>query len=117
MGFFELFEIGFIGLFFTLSNLYLTLPMYIFLALGFAVQFLVLNKRIKLIFRFATVIALSVCVILCEILWQSITGWERLAIDVAYMLVLCLIIGVLFAFTVYYIIRTVKKYKHKNKGV
>ena len=105
MGFMELFEIGFFSAFINWSSLWLSALIYVCIALGFAVQYLLLKKCRSVGARCWTYTIDAIGILLCEVWWHTVTGWDRLGADIVYGFFVCLLIGHLLALTVYRIRR------------
>lgn len=93
MGFLELFEIGFFTALWNWSNPFLTVLVYAFIFAGAVIQLVLLRKCRKPVFRWSLI---GICVIgiaLSECAWHVITGWDRLAIDIIYRIIVCPAIG------------------------
>lgn len=92
MGFIELLEMGFFHTFFNFSNPYISVPVYILVFIGFFVQTNILKKytaRRKYSFIFVCICGIFIS----EIIWNNITGWDRIAVDLIYGFIICLLIG------------------------
>ena len=93
MGIADLFEIGFFTAFWNWSNGILTLAVYACLGIGVVLQML-LQKKCRSIAMTWTLIALCLGgALVSEILWHAITGWDRLAVDILYGAIVCILIG------------------------
>ena len=101
MGFAELFEIGFFTAWIIPSNFGLTAAIYVGVAISFALQYLLLQKCRRAAARYWTYFLDAVGILLCEILWHTVTGWDRLAVDIVYGFFVCLLIGHLIALPVF----------------
>ena len=93
MGFLELFEIGFFTALWNWSNPFLTLLVYVFIVMGALIQLILLKKCRKTITRWSLLGICGIGVVFSECTWQVITGWDRLAIDIIYGVIVCLTIG------------------------
>ena len=93
MGFFELFEIGFFTALWNWSNPFLTVLVYAFIVMGALIQLILLNKCRKTITRWSLIGFCGIGVVFSEFAWQVITGWDRLAIDIIYGVIVCLALG------------------------
>ncbi len=96
-GILMLIEIGFFGAFIDLSNLYLTIPMYLLVLIGFGVQSLLLKCCRAGWRRWTFAAALLAGAAAGEIACAVITGWDLLGVLILYGFVLCLAIGALAA--------------------
>lgn len=108
MGFIELFEIGFFTAFWNWSTPNLTILLYLCVAAGFALQFILQKKYRKPAAYWSIIILCAFGIIVSECAWQSITGWDRLGIDIIYGLIVCLLLGCVMAMVV-----SILKNKHK----
>ena len=97
MGIAELFEIGFFTAFWNWSNPILTALVYAFVIVGVVIQIILKKKCRKPIMKWLLIGICGVGIIISECLWQAITGWERLAIDILYGLAICLLLGAIIA--------------------
>ena len=93
MGIAELFEIGFFTAFWNWSNPILTALVYACLIVGVMIQIILQMKCQKSKMKWLLMGICGVGIVICECLWQVITGWDRLAIDIIYGLVICLLVG------------------------
>ena len=93
MGIVELFEIGFFVAFWNWSNPILTALVYAFVIVGVIVQIILQKKCRKSKMKWLLIGICIVGTVICECLWQVITGWDRLAIDIIYGLAICLLFG------------------------
>ena len=93
MGIMELFDIGFFTTFWNWSSPILTMLIYSSVVLGFIIQFLLRRKCHKPILRWMLVILCTIGIIVSECVWQVITGWERLSVDMFYGLFICILLG------------------------
>ena len=93
MGITELFEIGFFTAFWNWSNPILTVLIYAFVIVGVMIQIILQKKCRKPKMKWLLIGICGVGIIICECLWQVITGWEKLAIDIFYGLAICLLLG------------------------
>ena len=93
MGLAELFEIGFFTAFWNWSNPILTAIVYAFVFVGALIQIILQKKCRRPIMKWLLIGLCGVAIVNCECLWQVITGWDRLAIDMIYGVVICLLMG------------------------
>ena len=93
MGFLELFEIGFFTALWNWSNPFLTLLVYVFIVMGALIQLILLMKCRKTITRWSLIGFCGIGVVFSECAWQVITGWDLLAVDIIYGIIICLVIG------------------------
>ena len=93
MGFLELFEIGFFTALWNWSNPFLTVLVYTFIVIGAVIQLLLLKKCLKTITRWSLIGICGIGIVISECACQVITGWDRLAIDIIYGIIVCLVIG------------------------
>lgn len=93
MGIAELFEIGFFTAFWNWSNPILTGLVYFCVIVGAVLQIILQKKGRKPITKWLLIGVCGIGIIICECLWQAITGWDRLTIDIIYGLAICLLIG------------------------
>ncbi len=93
MGFLELFEIGFFTALWNWSNPILTGLVYLFIAIGALIQFVLLRKCRKPAMRWSLVGICGIGIVFSECAWQVITGWDLLAVDIIYGIIICLVIG------------------------
>jgi len=100
MGIAELFEIGFFTAFWNWSNPILTALVYAFVIVGVVIQIVLQKKCRKPIMKWLLIGICGVGIIISECLWQAITGWDRLAIDIIYGLAICLLLGAIITIIV-----------------
>ena len=93
MGIFELFEIGFFTALWNWSNPILTILVYACIAIGALIQFVLLRKCRKPAMRWSLIGICGIGIIISECAWQVITGWDRLGIDIIYVIIVCLLVG------------------------
>ena len=93
MGLAELFEIGFFTAFWNWSNPILTAIVYAFVFVGALIQIIFQKKSRKPKITWLPIGICGVGIVICECLWQGMTGWERLGLDVIYGVVICLLMG------------------------
>ena len=110
MGLFELFEIGFFHSLWNFANPALSILTYLYILLGFLVEILLQMKCKNNFFKFLPISLCVTGIILSEVLFSLITGWERLAISIFYGLTLCFLTGTLIAKFVYWIRRNNKSF-------
>jgi len=92
-GLFELIEIGFFEGFWNWSNPILTLLIYLCVILGAAVQYILLKKCQKPVFRWAVIGLCTAGILISESALIFITGWDRLGIHFLYGFTLCILLG------------------------
>ena len=93
MGIVELFEIGFFTAFINWSNSLLTVLVYAFVIVGGVIQIILSNKCRNPIMKWSLMGLCGVGIMICECLWQTITGWDRIAVDFVYGFIICLLLG------------------------
>ena len=93
MGILELFEIGFFSALWNWSNPFLTVLVYAFIAIGALIQYALFRKCRKPAMRWSLIGTCGIGIVFSECAWQIITGWDRLAIDIIYGIIVCLVIG------------------------
>lgn len=64
---------------------------------GVVIQIILQKKCRKSIIKWLLIGIYGVGIIISECLWQAITGWDRLAIDIIYGLTICLLLGAIIA--------------------
>ena len=94
--FLELIEYGFFEAFWNWSNPALTLLIYFFILIGAVVQYLLLKKCQKRVFRFGLIGLCAIYTLISEYAMIFITGWDRFGIIVLYGFVICILIGAVF---------------------
>ena len=99
----EMYEIGMFHAFFSIEAWQITIPLWICVALGFMVQY-VLLKKITIYARWIFAAVITLLVILCEALSHIITGWDLFGLLIIYGGVFALFIGIIIA-TITYKIR------------
>lgn len=99
----EMYEIGMFHAFFSTEAWQITIPLWICVALGFMVQY-VLLKKITIYARWIFAAVITLLVILCEALSHIITGWDLFGLLIIYGGVFALFIGIIIA-TITYKIR------------
>ena len=92
----ELIEYGFFEAFWNWSNPALTLLIYFFILIGAVVQYLLLKKCQKRVFRFVLIGLCAIYTLISEYAMIFITGWDRFGIIVLYGFVICILIGAVF---------------------
>lgn len=97
MGFIELFEIGFFTAFWNWTVPHLTILIYFCTASGFALQSILQKRCHKPAIRCSLIVLCAFGIIVSECAWHSITGWDRLGVDIIYGLILCLLLGAVIA--------------------
>ena len=93
MGFLELFEIGFFTALWNWSNSFLTILEYVFIVVGTVIQVILLKKCRNPVSRWSLIGFCGIGIVISECGWQMITGWDRLAIDIIYGIIVCILIG------------------------
>ncbi len=93
MGIAELFEVGFFMAFINWSSPILTALVYSFVAVGAILQFVLQKNCRKPAMKWLIVCLCGIGIVVSECVWQMITGWDRLAVDIIYGLIICLLIG------------------------
>ena len=99
----EMYEIGMFHAFFSTEAWQITIPLWICVALGFMVQY-VLLKKITIYARWIFAAVIILLVILCEALSRIINGWDLFGLLIIYGGVFALFIGIIIA-TITYKIR------------
>lgn len=95
MGIAELFEVGFFTALWNWSNPILTALIYFCIAAGVILQ-IVFQKKCRSPFaRWLLIVLCIVGMIISECLWQVITGWDRIAVDLLYGSMICIFLGAL----------------------
>lgn len=102
----EMFEIGMFHAFFSTEAWQITIPLWICVIAGFAIQYILL-KKVKSYFKWAFAFILTIAVITLEGLSHIITGWDLFGLLIIYGGVFALFIGVILSIIIYFI---------KNKG-
>ena len=108
--FLELIEYGFFEAFWNWSNPALTLLIYFFILIGAAIQYLLLKKCQKRVFRFGLIGLCTIYILVSEYAMIFITGWDRFGIIVLYGFVICILIGAVFMTIIQWI-----KNRNQNK--
>lgn len=108
--FLELIEYGFFEAFWNWSNPALTLLIYFFILIGAAIQYLLLKKCQKRVFRFGLIGLCAIYTLISEYAMIFITGWDRFGIIVLYGFVICILIGAVFMTIIQWI-----KNRNQNK--
>lgn len=108
--FLELIEYGFFEAFWNWSNPALTLLIYFFILIGAVVQYLLLKKCQKRVFRFGLIGLCAIYTLISEYAMIFITGWDRFGIIVLYGFVICILIGAVFMTIIQWI-----KNRNQNK--
>ena len=91
--FLELIEFGFFEAFCNWSNPTLTLLIYLCVLIGAVVQYLLLKKCQKRVFRFGLIGLCAIYILVSEYAMNFITGWDRFGIIVLYWFVICILLG------------------------
>ena len=108
--FLELIEFGFFEAFCNWSNPTLTLLIYLCVLIGAVVQYLLLKKCQKRVFRFGLIGLCAIYILVSEYAMIFITGWDRFGIIVLYGFVICILIGAVFMTIIQWI-----KNRNQNK--
>ena len=108
--FLELIEFGFFEAFCNWSNPTLTLLIYLCVLIGAVVQYLLLKKCQKRVFRFGLIGLCAIYILVSEYAMIFITGWDRFGIIVQYGFVICILIGAVFMTIIQWI-----KNRNQNK--
>lgn len=66
---------------------------YIFIAIGALIQYALLRKCRKPAKLWSLIGICGIGIVISECAWQMITGWDRLAIDIIYGIIVCILIG------------------------
>ena len=93
MGFLELFEIGFFTALWNWSNQFLTILEYVLIVVGSVIQLILLKKCRNSVSRWSLIGICGIGIVISECACQMITGWDRLAIDIIYGIIVCILIG------------------------
>ena len=93
MGIIELFDVGVFTALFYWANPFLTIIEYLCILVGMLIQWFLYKKYNHSKTRWALMIVGVIGIIICECVWHLITGWERLALDVVYGGIICIMIG------------------------
>ena len=98
----ELFEIGFfMCLFHFGGNIWLSLIEWIFILIGFLIQYILLKKAQTLIVKVAFHILFLAGLIVGECMVWAVTGWERFSVVLLYGFGICCMLGVILAWLAY----------------
>ena len=108
--FLELIEYGFFEAFWNWSNPALTLLIYLCVLIGAVVQYLLLKKCQKRVFRFVLIGLCAIYTLISEYAMIFITGGDRFGIIVLYGFVICILIGAVFMTIIQWI-----KNRNQNK--
>ena len=108
--FLELIDFGFFEAFCNWSNPTLTLLIYLCVLIGAVVQYLLLKKCQKRVFRFGLIGLCAIYILVSEYAMIFITGWDRFGIIVLYGFVICILIGAVFMTIIQWI-----KNRNQNK--
>lgn len=92
MGIAELFEIGFFSLIWNWSAPFAAALIYACILGGGLLQ-IVLQKKCKKTARWLLIGACGIGAIICECVWHSMTGWERLGLVFIYGYIICMMLG------------------------
>ena len=71
----------------------LTVLVYAFIVIGAVIQLILLRKCRAQITRWSMIGICVIGIVISECAWQMITGWDRLAIDIIYGIIVCPAIG------------------------
>lgn len=93
MGFVELFEIGFITVFWDFSTPILSISAYLCLFFGSVIQLSFLEKIYNRIWRLSLLEISVIGIVICECVWHTITGWDRFIVDWVYLLFVSVFLG------------------------
>ena len=93
MGIAELFEIGFITVFWDFSTPILSISAYLSLFFGCVIQLGFLEKIYKKIWRLSLLEISVIGIVICECVWHTITGWDRFIVDWVYLLFISVFLG------------------------
>lgn len=97
MAIWTLFELDFFTCFLDWSNFYLTIPMYICLVFGFVIQFMLFRKSKKIIWRWFLICLCGIGIIISEITWHILSGWDKLAAAIICGGIICILLGAILA--------------------
>lgn len=111
--FLELIEYGFFEAFCNWSNPALTLLIYFFILIGAAIQYLLLKKCQKRVFRFGLISLCAIYILVSEYAMNFITGWDIFGIIVLYGFVICILLGTV----IMTIIQWIKNRNQNKKSV
>lgn len=95
MGIIELFEVGIFHALWNWSSPILTLIVYSGFLTGMLIQFFFRKKHKPASSKWHFIYFCLASIVLCECVWHMFTGWERLTVDIAYGVVVCMILGAL----------------------
>ena len=93
LSFLELIEYGFFEAFWNWSNPALTLLIYLCVLIGAAVQYILIKKCQKPIFRWALIGLCAAGILVSEYALIFITGWDSLGILILYGFIICILLG------------------------
>ena len=110
----NLFEIGFFSALWNWSNPLLTAALYIAIAAGFAMQYLLQRKCRIIILRFCPFALYLVGIIFCAYQWNTLSGWDTLSALFILGFIFCLIFGALLAILFSFLKNKFKMRKGEN---
>ena len=93
MGLMELFEVGFFTAFWNWSSPILTALVYFFAVVGAVLQLMLLKRCRKSALKWLLAGICGTGILISECAWHTITGWDRLAVDIIYGLLVCSLLG------------------------
>lgn len=93
MGLIELWNIGFFALLWNFNEWILSATLYICIGIGGLVQLLLLWKGRKKAIRWGFAALLAVLIIVCEVLYHIITGWDLLGVLFLCGGAVCMLLG------------------------
>ena len=71
----------------------MTILEYVFIVVGAVIQLILLKKCRNPVSRWSLIGICGIGIVISECAWQMITGWDQLAIDIIYGIIVCLVIG------------------------
>ena len=117
-GFVDMVEVGIFEGFWNWSVPILTIAMYTFAAIGFLLQYLILEKCRRKALRFSLCGTLyGICcigIIRCEFLMYIATGWDSLGVYFLYTPIVCILFGALLAVIVILIQKYLRRRQSKH---
>ena len=93
----ELFETGLFDMFLHFSEPLVWKPAYFCLLLGLCIQFALLKKSQKRLWRLLIPGFGFLGIVICECMWHFSTGWDRLIVDMICLLLISLLLGSMIA--------------------
>ena len=66
---------------------------YVFIVVGAVIQLILLKKCRNPVSRWSLIGICGIGIVFSECAWQVITGWDLLAVDIIYGVIICLVIG------------------------